>query len=75
MTIQEENSIEKYMEYGIEELEAFLENPQDIETGCGRNCDLCLEEETGLIKEALRRKELKDEHLRDESQSLFQEVK
>ena len=65
MTLQEEKNIEKYMEYEEDELEVLLENPQDIETGCEFNCDYCIEQETGLIKEAIRRKELQDEHIRE----------
>jgi len=65
MTLQEEKNIEKYMEYEEDELEVLLENPQDIETGCEFNCDYCIEQETGLIKEAIRRKELQDEHIKE----------
>ena len=57
--------IEKYMEYESEELKNLLENPTDIETGCERNCDDCRDYEIGLIREAVRRKELQDEHIRE----------
>ena len=62
--IQEEE-IESLMEYEVEELESILENPQDIEVGHGIARDELIEEEIRLIKEAIRRKELKEEHLRE----------
>ena len=42
-----------YLGQTKEELNALLENPQDIETGCERNCDECKEAEIKLIKEVL----------------------
>ena len=65
MKFNPKEEIKNYMEYEYDELENMLENPQDIETGCEFNCDYCIEQETGLIKEAIRRKELQDEHIRE----------
>lgn len=48
-------TIKPYSDLTREELEALLENPQDIETGCERNCDDCLEMEIRLIKRALNK--------------------
>ena len=65
---QKEDVIEKYMEYKLEELLEMLENPQDIEAGFEKHLqgiEMCQEEEIKLIKEAIRRKELKEEHLRE----------
>ena len=64
---QKEQSIRNYMEYDYEELGSMIENPQDIETGCEYHCEDCENSELELIKEALRRKELQEEHLREEN--------
>ena len=61
-----ETEIETYMEMEDEELNFLLENPQEIETGCERVCDDCIDYELGLIKEAIRRKELREEHQRED---------
>jgi len=61
----EEGFINNYMEYDIEELECMIENPNEIETGCRINCDRCIDYELSFIREAYRRKELADEHLRE----------
>ncbi len=65
----QEEKIEDYMEYETEELEGMLEYPNDIEVGFEKHPqgieDLQLEE-VSFIKEAIRRKELKAEHIREQ---------
>jgi len=58
---QEESSINDYMEYELEELEGMLEYPQNIETGCKRNCDTCKDYELDIIREAYKRKKLAEQ--------------
>ena len=65
MKFDPKEEIKNYMEYEYDELENMLENHQDIETGCEFNCDNCIEQKIDLIKEAIRRKELQDEHIRE----------
>ena len=51
----EESYIGSYMEQEFEELDFLLKNPQEIETGCKRNCDDCIDHHLGLIREAIKR--------------------
>jgi hypothetical protein len=53
-------TIKPYSDLTLEELNALLENPQDIETGCERHCDDCLKAEIGLIKEQIEQKKCPD---------------
>ena len=43
-----------YEQFSKEELEDLIDNPEQIETGCDRNCDECLNEELKQIKKALQ---------------------
>ena len=52
-----EDFIKDYMELEKEELEFLIENENEIETGCPINCDRCIDNELGYIKEALKRKQ------------------
>lgn len=53
-----------YNDLSKEELLGLLNNPDEIETGCENNCDVCLEEALSQIREILvdkysmKRKEL-----------------
>lgn len=47
-----------YENMEVEELQFLLEHPEEIETGCEKNCDACLDEAIREIKRCLKKQEI-----------------